>query len=67
MKFNKFDGYYKAENGFVIQIIELINTNKRLYKVLNNEGEVNKFYPFGNVGHPCFTRLRDAKDFVATR
>ena len=56
--------YYKAENGKVIQIVELLNTSDRFYKVYNSVEDMKAYYPFGGHFRPCFERLRDAKAYV---
>ena len=56
--------YYKAENGAVIQIVELINVDDRFYKVFRDESEWKKYNPFRENWHLCFSKLRDAKDYV---
>ena len=56
--------YYKAENGMVIQIVELINSTIRFYKVFKDEDEMNKFYPLGEHYHWCFQTLKGAKEFI---
>ena len=56
--------YYKAENGKVIRIMELINSTYRFYKVYDSVDEMLTYYPFGEKAHPCFQTLKSAKEFV---
>ena len=57
--------YYRAENGVVIQIVEMLNMPGKVYRVFNNEGEMRqKPNPFVEKYHPCFSTLADAKKHV---
>ena len=56
--------YYKAENGAIIARIELLNVGDIYYRVYNNEKEYKKHNPFRENWGFCFSKLRDAKDYV---
>lgn len=56
--------YYKAENGAVIQKIELRGVGDVFYKVFESEDDIKKYNPFRENWYLCFSKLRDAKDYV---
>lgn len=57
--------YYRAENGVVIQVVELLNSRDRLYKVFDSETDMRrKPNPFRLGVHWCFQTLAGAKYYV---